>query len=203
MSEKAKRSSTYSKAVEFFDKALLLDPKNAYAAMGIAIAVAEEEKDVKSALPILIKVRETVVDAVIRGKELREHRQSRQDFIAMTRQRPLLASSQSYISRNLENQWGGFLESLRGMLHVAVDEILEELRRAIHQDHENDDLVSGGDEDEHERREDWKEQQRRLVARNSVAVKALIMRALSRRIRVKEDDWTNHVLRAHFLDRRA
>ncbi|CAI4219216.1 unnamed protein product [Parascedosporium putredinis] len=61
--EKQKRSATYSKAVEFFEKALSLDPKNAYAAMGIAIALAEDKKDLKSALSILVKVRETVKDA--------------------------------------------------------------------------------------------------------------------------------------------
>jgi len=61
--EKQKRSATYSKAVEFFEKALSLDPKNAYAAMGIAIALAEDKKDLKNALAILVKVRETIKDA--------------------------------------------------------------------------------------------------------------------------------------------
>ncbi|KAK8049308.1 tetratricopeptide [Apiospora phragmitis] len=60
--EKSKRSATYTRAVEFFDKALQLDPKNAYAAQGIAIALVEDKKDHKSALPILLKVRETVKD---------------------------------------------------------------------------------------------------------------------------------------------
>ncbi|PKS09982.1 hypothetical protein jhhlp_004606 [Lomentospora prolificans] len=61
--EKQKRSATYSKAVEFFEKALSLDAKNAYAAMGIAIALAEDKKDLKNALSILVKVRETVKEA--------------------------------------------------------------------------------------------------------------------------------------------
>jgi len=61
--EKQKRSATYSRAVEFFDKALQLDPKNAYAAQGIAIALVEDKKDLKNALQIFIKVRETVKDA--------------------------------------------------------------------------------------------------------------------------------------------
>ncbi|CAD6499784.1 BgTH12-03891 [Blumeria graminis f. sp. triticale] len=60
--EKQKRSSLYTKAVEFFDKALQLDPKNAYAAQGIAIALVEDKKDFKTALGIFIKVRETVKD---------------------------------------------------------------------------------------------------------------------------------------------
>lgn len=60
--EKQKRSATYSRAVEFFDKALQLDPKNAYAAQGIAIALVEDKKDYRSALPIFLSVRDTVRD---------------------------------------------------------------------------------------------------------------------------------------------
>ncbi|KAM3076138.1 protein required for normal CLN1 and CLN2 G1 cyclin expression [Clarireedia jacksonii] len=59
-SDKAKRSGMYTKAVEFFDKALQLDPKNAYAAQGIAIALVEDKKDYKTALSIFMKVRDTV-----------------------------------------------------------------------------------------------------------------------------------------------
>lgn len=62
-SDKQKRSATYGKAVEFFEKALSLDPKNAYAAQGIAIALVEDKKDHKSALGIFNKVRETIRDA--------------------------------------------------------------------------------------------------------------------------------------------
>ena len=58
--EKDRRSKQYAKAVEFFDKALQLDPRNAYAAQGIAIAIAEDKKDFASALSIFSKVRETV-----------------------------------------------------------------------------------------------------------------------------------------------
>lgn len=61
-SDKQKRSNMYSKAVEFFDKAIQLDPKNAYAAQGIAIAMVEDKKDFKNALSIFMKVRETVKD---------------------------------------------------------------------------------------------------------------------------------------------
>ncbi len=60
--EKQKRSNMYIKAVEFFDKALQLDPKNAYAAQGIAIALVEDKKDYKTALSIFIKVRDTIKD---------------------------------------------------------------------------------------------------------------------------------------------
>lgn len=61
--EKQKRSAMYSRAVEFFEKALQLDPKNAYAAQGIAIALVEDRKDLKAALPILLKVRDTIKDS--------------------------------------------------------------------------------------------------------------------------------------------
>ncbi|KAK0124424.1 hypothetical protein ONS95_015054 [Cadophora gregata] len=60
--EQQKRSNMYTKAVEFFDKALQLDPQNAYAAQGIAIALVEDKKDYKTALTIFIKVRDTVKD---------------------------------------------------------------------------------------------------------------------------------------------
>ncbi|KAH6850130.1 hypothetical protein B0I37DRAFT_289396, partial [Chaetomium sp. MPI-CAGE-AT-0009] len=61
--DKQKRSAAYNRAVEFFDKALQLDPKNAYAAQGVAIALVEDRKDYKNALQIFIKVRETIQDA--------------------------------------------------------------------------------------------------------------------------------------------
>ncbi|KAK4448563.1 hypothetical protein QBC34DRAFT_327472 [Podospora aff. communis PSN243] len=61
--DKQKRSAMYGRAVEFFDKALQLDPKNAYAAQGIAIALVEDKKDYKGALQIFSKVRDTVKDA--------------------------------------------------------------------------------------------------------------------------------------------
>ncbi|KAJ2973141.1 hypothetical protein NUW58_g9014 [Xylaria curta] len=61
--EKQKRSATYTRAVEFFDKALQLDPKNAHAAQGVAIALIEDKKDYTNALPIFLKIRETIKDA--------------------------------------------------------------------------------------------------------------------------------------------
>ncbi|PHH77676.1 hypothetical protein CDD80_328 [Ophiocordyceps camponoti-rufipedis] len=61
--DKQKRSAIYCKAVEFFEKALSLDPKNGYAAQGIAIALVEDQKDLKAALPIFNKVRETIRDS--------------------------------------------------------------------------------------------------------------------------------------------
>lgn len=63
--EKAKRSKTYEKAVEFFDKALQLDPKNAYAAQGLAIALIEDKKDLTTAVQIFSKIRDTVREASV------------------------------------------------------------------------------------------------------------------------------------------
>lgn len=60
--EKAKRQKGYERAVEFFDKVLQLDPKNAYAAQGIAIALVEDKKDYSTALQIFTKVKETLKD---------------------------------------------------------------------------------------------------------------------------------------------
>lgn len=59
---KDKRRKTYERAVEFFAKVLELDPKSAYAAQGIAIALAEDKKDFSTALQIFTKVRDTIKD---------------------------------------------------------------------------------------------------------------------------------------------
>ncbi|OCK78598.1 hypothetical protein K432DRAFT_406325 [Lepidopterella palustris CBS 459.81] len=63
--DKTKRRNMYAKAVEFFDKALQLDPRNAYAAQGIAIALVEDKKDYPAALQIFTKIRETLKDASV------------------------------------------------------------------------------------------------------------------------------------------
>jgi RNA polymerase-associated protein CTR9 len=60
--DKEKRRKMYERAVEFFDKVLQLDPKNAYAAQGIAIALVEDKKDYATALQILTKVKDTIKD---------------------------------------------------------------------------------------------------------------------------------------------
>ena len=60
--DKDKRHKMYEKAVEFFDKALQLDPRNAYAAQGIAIALIDDKKDFSSALQILTRIRDTIRD---------------------------------------------------------------------------------------------------------------------------------------------
>ncbi|KAG9593181.1 TPR-like protein, partial [Aureobasidium melanogenum] len=63
--DKEKRTKTYIRAIEFFDKALQLDPRNAYAAQGIAIALIEDKKDYGTAIQIFTKVRETLKDASV------------------------------------------------------------------------------------------------------------------------------------------
>ncbi|KAF1811954.1 TPR-like protein [Eremomyces bilateralis CBS 781.70] len=63
--EKEKRHKMYERAIEFFDKALQLDPRNSYAAQGIAIAMVEDKKDFATAVQIFTKVRETMKDASV------------------------------------------------------------------------------------------------------------------------------------------
>lgn len=63
--DKEKRKKVYERAVEFFDKALQLDPKNAYAAQGIAIALVDDRKDHAAAVQIFSKIRDTLKDASV------------------------------------------------------------------------------------------------------------------------------------------
>lgn len=63
--DKEKRRKTYEKAVEFYDKALQLDPRNAYAAQGIAIALVEDRKDLTAAVQLFSKIRDTVKDSSV------------------------------------------------------------------------------------------------------------------------------------------
>ncbi|KAK2749861.1 hypothetical protein FQN57_005276 [Myotisia sp. PD_48] len=60
--DKEKRRKVYERAVEFFEKALQLDPKNAYAAQGIAIALVDDKKDNLTAVQIFSKIRDTLRD---------------------------------------------------------------------------------------------------------------------------------------------
>jgi len=61
--DKERRSKTYMRAVEFFDKVLTLDPKNAFAAQGLGIAMVEEKKDTATGIQIFAKVRESIKSA--------------------------------------------------------------------------------------------------------------------------------------------
>ena len=62
--EKEKRKKEYARAVDMFQKALELQPKNAYAAQGVAIAFAEEKNYVQANM-IFNKVKETLKDASV------------------------------------------------------------------------------------------------------------------------------------------
>lgn len=55
-----RRSAMYTRAVEAYDKALNLDPKNAYAAQGIAIAYMEDKHDFKTAVGIFSQLKDTI-----------------------------------------------------------------------------------------------------------------------------------------------
>jgi RNA polymerase-associated protein CTR9 len=60
--EKEKRSGVYRRAVEFFDKVLALDPRNAYAAQGMGIALVEDRKDMVNSIQIFSRTRESIKD---------------------------------------------------------------------------------------------------------------------------------------------
>ena len=60
--EKARRRTYYARAGDFFAKSIQYDPRNAYAAQGVAIVMVEDLRDFSGALQILIRVRETLKD---------------------------------------------------------------------------------------------------------------------------------------------
>ncbi|KAL5334553.1 hypothetical protein BJX70DRAFT_391322 [Aspergillus crustosus] len=63
--EREKRRKMYERAVEFFDKALQLDPRNVYAAQGVAIALVDDKKDFSSAVHVFSKIRDSLKDASV------------------------------------------------------------------------------------------------------------------------------------------
>ncbi|KAF3929660.1 hypothetical protein AA313_de0200979 [Arthrobotrys entomopaga] len=63
--DKEKKRKMYERAVEFFDKALVLDPKNAYAAQGVAIAIIEDKKDYSTGVGIFEKIKGTLKEASV------------------------------------------------------------------------------------------------------------------------------------------
>ena len=63
--EKDKRSNEYLRAIGYYDKVLQLDPRNAYAAQGIGIALVEDKKDLASAVQIFSKIKDTVRDSSV------------------------------------------------------------------------------------------------------------------------------------------
>ncbi|KAK3053848.1 protein required for normal CLN1 and CLN2 G1 cyclin expression [Extremus antarcticus] len=58
-----KRSKMYLRAVEFFDKVLSIDPRNAFAAQGLGIALVEEKRDPHAAVQVFSRVRESIGSA--------------------------------------------------------------------------------------------------------------------------------------------
>lgn len=63
--EREKRRNTYQRAIEFYHKALQLDPRNAFAAQGVGIVLADDKKDFPAAVQIFSKVKDTVRDASV------------------------------------------------------------------------------------------------------------------------------------------
>jgi RNA polymerase-associated protein CTR9 len=93
--DKEKRRRMYERAVEFFDKALQLDPRNAYAAQGIAIALVDDKKDHATAVHIFSKVRDTLRDSSVYVNlghvyaELRQYSRSIEHYeTALAKDRP-------------------------------------------------------------------------------------------------------------------
>ncbi|KAH0596327.1 hypothetical protein MHUMG1_06188 [Metarhizium humberi] len=139
-SDKQKRSVIYGKAVEFFEKALSLDPKNAYAAQGVAIALVEDKKDYKSALTILNKVRETVREPHVYVNlghvfaELRQYSKAIENYeIALTKDGkandPVILSclGRTWLNRGRSERdidaYGKALECAQQALEVAPDQV--------------------------------------------------------------------------------
>ncbi|KIE03029.1 Tetratricopeptide-like helical, partial [Metarhizium majus ARSEF 297] len=139
-SDKQKRSVIYGKAVEFFEKALSLDPKNAYAAQGVAIALVEDKKDYKSALTIFNKVRETVREPHVYVNlghvfaELRQYSKAIENYeIALTKDGkandPVILSclGRTWLNRGRSERdidaYGKALECAQQALEVAPDQV--------------------------------------------------------------------------------
>ena len=62
-SRKERRRKVYETAFAFFKRALDLDPKNVYAAQGIAIALVEDQKNVNDALSVFLKTKDIIRDS--------------------------------------------------------------------------------------------------------------------------------------------
>ncbi|KAJ5792147.1 Tetratricopeptide TPR2 [Penicillium pulvis] len=129
--EKEKRRKVYQRAVEFFDKALQLDPKNAYAAQGIAIALVDDKKDHSTAVQILTKIRETLKDPSVYLNlghvyaELRQYSRSIENYeIALSKDR----SRDVQILACLGRVW--WLKGKQEMNLVAMKTALDYAQRA-------------------------------------------------------------------------
>ena len=131
--DKDKRRKMYEKAVEFFDKALQLDPRNAYAAQGIAIALIDDKKDFNTAVQILSRVRDTIRDASVYinlghvYSELRQYQRSIENY-ELALQKDSRAENPSILSC-LSRVW-----LLRGQAEKSIPSLtsaLEYAKRAL------------------------------------------------------------------------
>lgn len=64
-SRRERRRKVYETAFAFFKRVLDLDPKNVFAAQGIAIALVEDQKNLNDALPVFLKAKEIIRDSSV------------------------------------------------------------------------------------------------------------------------------------------
>ena len=109
--EKGDRMSRYDQAVAFFDKVLSLDSCNAYAAQGIAIAMAEDLRDTTGALHTFLKVRDTIKDFSVflnlghLYSELQQYSRAIESYeAALSRTPPMKPTATSDAEENETNQ---------------------------------------------------------------------------------------------------
>lgn len=103
--EKDKRKKMYERAIEFFDKAIQLDPNNAYAAQGIAIAMVEDKKDYATALQVFTKVKESIKDASVHINLGHINCELKQYSRGIENVRPLSPASHKHILTNTPSQY--------------------------------------------------------------------------------------------------
>ena len=136
--EKEKRSKMYQKAVEFFDKALQLDPRNAYAAQGIAIAMCDDKRNFSDAVQIFSKVKETLRDASVFANlghvyaELRQFQRSIEHYELALRKDGLIkgdSTGNPHLLACLSRAW--LLKGKHDKSIAALNSSLEYMQRAL------------------------------------------------------------------------
>lgn len=133
--EKEKRSKMYQKAYEFFDKALQLDSKNAYAAQGVAIALCEDKKNYSEALQILTKVKDTVRDTSVHINlghvyaELRQFQRSIDNYEVALRRDSERGSTSALLLSCLSRVW--LLKGKNDKSILALNTSLDYMKRAL------------------------------------------------------------------------
>ena len=136
--EKEKRSKMYQKAAEFFDKALQLDPRNAYAAQGIAIAMCDDKRNFSDAVQIFSKVKETLRDASVFANlghvyaELRQYQRSIEHYELALRKDGLVkgdSSGNPLLLACISRAW--LLKGKQDKSISALNTSLEYMQRAL------------------------------------------------------------------------